>query len=961
MAKPHALSSAKLILLAVQLARKSDILAFVSLVSQYPRTIKKEILFRILLSYLPETIEPSKYTPLLQNLVNIPNTSKNDAYTDTSILDEMSEDDVVNKVRKLQLIPLFWPHTPFTSSADPLLQFLIHRSLQIDQNTGLTHMIPALVTPFFQTFPNLRRWMISILLPLLRLNYDYYPDKSKLLNIPKFEQLSNRAIVSFLLSNTGGVHQPESDVIISRDLKGLVGPWLYGSLKWKRPKITCSSFYNIESIDSLCEPPSALEKYEPWEEVYSWIASQADISWESTIQAIEGWDGPGDFNLGGFEDEISIDKEDQMHLSRRYAQLAIAVAFSISDCSKGSLIGVQRLLIRVIYLTGLGQIPSIDSACTLLAPVSDLQDFPISLKNLKAIMENENHLTLPSESSIKFLHALLTSASLLERVGCQISVKRAAEIYLQKNGQLQSVLFHEFMDQTCKRSKDDDQYWIRKRNEIHWLRSWGINDIDEFHEFSSPKNGIGIFGQLPREMIEAEFLKLLLSNGRELIFYISTSSDTLKTGYSLARSIYEVSPERPLSRSILEDVVIKVAIDQYDSATNANRSRGGLKRCDNILEAFSSTLAQSPENQKLLQLLQLTSEIEPYRLVLKKGEPFKPIDLRTHGDPLYILGKILEQNPKSYTKILDFIEMAKLAIGAGLIKLGSNEISSFVSSDEVQENFKSIEKRIAAMCIDIALLEDDFETAYSYATTRLGWTFGSVKASTDERLRILSTISTTSQCRAGLDEWSWRASLQVGKYRRNFETKQQAYASPKYCNQAITQIEKCMECISQALMLAPTSALPEILNFYRQSEERLESLLLQAEQQESGNLSADVEISLSKNQKAHLKHSKGSRINEISEEPMTLFDLSRAGMIRAQSGLSTLSMLKNGPKDNNSQVSGEPLNTDDYLSGTMSEPETVQARVRRRDQLKNAAVGGLASGVGWLIGAPSPILSNDTD
>ncbi|SZF01455.1 unnamed protein product [Blumeria hordei] len=942
MAKPLVLSRAQLLLLAVELARKSQILAFASLISQYPRTIKKELLFRILLSYLPETIEPSKYTPLLQNLIYTPDTSKNDAHTDTSILDEMSEDDAVNNVRKLQLIPLFWPHTPIASSADPLLQFLIHRSLQIDQNTGLTYMIPTLVTPFFQTFPNLRRWMISIVLPLLRLNYDYYPNKSKLINISKFEQLSNKAIVSFLLSNTGGVHQPESNVIISRDLKGLIGPWLYGSLKWKRPKITCSSFYNIQSIDSLCEPPSTHEKYEPWEEVYSWIASQVDSSWETAIEAIEGWDGPGDFNLGGFENEISIDKEDQMHLSRRYAQLAIAVAFSISDCSKGALNGVQRLLIRVIYLTGLGQIPSIDSACTLLAPVSDLQDFPISLKNLKAIMEYENHLTLPSENSIKFLHALLISASLLERVGCSISVKRAAEIYLQKNGQLQSVLFHEFMDQTCKRSKDDDKYWIRKRNEIQWLRNWGINDINEF---SSPKSGLGIFGQLPREVIEAEFLKILLSNGR----------------YSLARSIYEISPERPLSRSILEDVVIKVAIDQYDSATNANRSRGGLKRCDNILEAFSSTLAQSPENQRLLQLLQLTSEIEPYRLVLKKGEPFKPIDLRTHGDPLYILGKILEQNPKSYTKILDFIEMAKLAIGAGLIKLGSNEISSFVSSDEVQEDFKSIEKRIAAMCINIALLEDDFETAYSYATTRLGWTFGSVKASTDERLQILSTKSTTSQCRAGLDEWSWRASLEVGKYRRNFETKQQAYASPKYCNQAIMQIEKCMECITQALMLAPTSALPEILNFYRQYEERLESLLIQVEQQESGNLAAEAENTPSKNQQAHIKYSRGSRINEISEEPMTLFDLSRAGMIRAQSGLSALSMLKSGSKDNYSQVSGEPLNTDDYLSGTMSEPETVQARVRRRDQLKNAAVGGLASGVGWLIGAPSPMLSNDTD
>jgi hypothetical protein len=33
-------------------------------------------------------------------------------------------------------------------------------------------------------------------------------------------------------------------------------------------------------------------------------------------------------------------------------------------------------------------------------------------------------------------------------------------------------------------------------------------------------------------------------------------------------------------------------------------------------------------------------------------------------------------------------------------------------------------------------------------------------------------------------------------------------------------------------------------------------------------------------------------------------------------------------------------------------PDGSQKPTRKRDQLKNAAVGGLATGVGWLLGAP---------
>ena len=67
--------------------------------------------------------------------------------------------------------------------------------------------------------------------------------------------------------------------------------------------------------------------------------------------------------------------------------------------------------------------------------------------------------------------------------------------------------------------------------------------------------------------------------------------------------------------------------------------------------------------------------------------------------------------------------------------------------------------------------------------------------------------------------------------------------------------------------------------------------------------------------------------SHAEEAPMSLFDLSRGAISRAQSGLGSLSRAP-------TTVSGAP-------------------RERKRDQLRNAAVGTMAAGVGWLIGAPA--------
>ena len=57
--------------------------------------------------------------------------------------------------------------------------------------------------------------------------------------------------------------------------------------------------------------------------------------------------------------------------------------------------------------------------------------------------------------------------------------------------------------------------------------------------------------------------------------------------------------------------------------------------------------------------MQVTHAIGDYRLVFKQGEPFKPVTLRVHGDPISIIGKILDQNQRSYTKVNHFISIGE--------------------------------------------------------------------------------------------------------------------------------------------------------------------------------------------------------------------------------------------------------------------------------------------------------------
>ncbi|XP_044721945.1 secretory pathway protein sec39 domain-containing protein [Hirsutella rhossiliensis] len=401
---------------------------------------------------------------------------------------------------------------------------------------------------------------------------------------------------------------------------------------------------------------------------------------------------------------------------------------------------------------------------------------------------------------------------------------------------------------------------------------------------------------VPREHIESEFLKALL----------------VKSHYTLARRLFEDGAERPLAADVIQEVVFNSALNAFDNASNPNRARGGLKQCDEIIHAFPRTVSDAlPGTKRIRALLKATHALSDYRLVLKQGEPFGPVVLRVHSDPISIIDKVLQQNPKAYTRLQEFVEMGINMVRAGLPSRDRSYQTLASSTGDRDTRFFVTERRIVAMCVEAALREDDFETAYSYVVSRLG---------------TLGPDEAKSLC----DRWSWQAALGAGQYLRTDRSQQPTHLGTASGNPEIRHLEQRMECLATALRIAPTCQLQDILKSFRRCEEQLDSAI----KEEAANEAAwDARADL-----ADIPGTFDAPVpGKADEAPMSLFDLSRATAKIAQKNLTGLSSLQGA-------VTGGPP-----ASVEPTEPENCRAR--RRDQLREAATGTLVSSVGWLIGA----------
>jgi len=513
------LSPAKVILLAVQASVRADIATLRTMIAAYPKTLHP-IILRILLTFLPESLDSSDYVPFLLDYDSGKISRKENASIDTSEFEGISNVEATKRVRKLHLLPLRMEHHHLDAPEDPMVLFVIHRAYRVDEETGLISQLPQLIVPFLERSEYLRDWMLGTILPLLRLNYEYHPTEGSTQSIKWFEGLDVTDAVEFLLSRT---IQPElgdetNKLTIVRDLRGLAGPWLYGSNKWKRWKLSLSTM-EAQAVEPLDETGAVKDsRYDDWDAVFAWIIRQASASRTVIYEAIEQWYGSGDVDLGVYADpESQLPEEDRRQIDRHYGRCALTAAFLNPEATLPALSDSHRILKIVIARLGVEAIPSLQAAATLLSPVADFTEDDKSRRDsmleLISFLKNEEYnFSGPTQASIDLLQALLTSSYLFLGSGSPSTVENTANLLVAGWDGYQYDVVQKYLKHTASTAGGDDKVWIRSRNELLWLHDWGLGLSVEG---APAQKGRGVLGLLDRDFLQKTILTALLSNTRK--------------------------------------------------------------------------------------------------------------------------------------------------------------------------------------------------------------------------------------------------------------------------------------------------------------------------------------------------------------------------------------------------------------------------------------------------------------
>lgn len=529
MAPLEGLSDAHAILLATHLCAESGVGFLPALQARYPHCFPLERLLRIILTFLPESTEPSRYVPVLQELSAGSPSAPLDREIPITAVKDLSESAARKRVRKLYLRPLKRDdEEEELGSSDPLTQFLIHRAHLIDSETALQPLILGLIFPFYEQYPVTRTWLISSLLPALRINYEFYPNRDETLSLETLELMDDQTAINVLLSLAGS---EKSNMDLVNNLRGLVGPWLYGSKRSKRRRLNETARQNsISYIQGA--PKNEATELSGWEYVNEWLLSRSLVDHDSIVRAFVNWNGPEDIDMGGYEKtgaQLSSDKRKELLV--RYGQSGLAVVYAHADSSKAALEGSCQVVARVASLLDLGECSYLDSSVSAL-PSVDYDAGLISSTSRASLLQNSllapnNPLTQPSPSSISFLSALLLSLRILTGLGHLVPCRLAASICLHSSEEMQTVELRNVVASIVKQPRSKHE-WQDVRKQLLWLRDWQAEHSD--NGWDEPSTHHGLFWRISRDTIESELLKALLgARGRSCSSIVGLSdTDPLK-------------------------------------------------------------------------------------------------------------------------------------------------------------------------------------------------------------------------------------------------------------------------------------------------------------------------------------------------------------------------------------------------------------------------------------------------
>ncbi|KAF2139568.1 uncharacterized protein K452DRAFT_254038 [Aplosporella prunicola CBS 121167] len=950
----ESLSAAHCVLLATRYAAESNIDALRSLTLERPDAFDPKLILRIILSFLPESTEPSIYATYAQEVATrLYLEQRAKVPVDPTPVKDLSNAQADKRVRKLELLPLAHSSCPEKDAdLDILTLFLIHRAYRIDAETGLLALIPPLVDPFLDEHEYLRTWFVSTVLPLLRLDFEYYPQCGATTSLEKFGNIHGAKGVELLLekakSSQNSVSQEESDSgesALARDMKGVVGPWMYGYGQRKRRNYHDSRRSSADALthDQNSKPGDLKDRHD-WEYVLSWMVHSASDHFDLISNAIEHWDGPNDVDLGGYANVNKVYGEElQDHLRLRYCQAAFGSVYAVNEHTRATIEAAHGVLVRLAQIMDFDPPPDLASSLDMLPKIEDhanlLEDSDTAVLQPDVLMKENNALTIPKLETFALLQIFVYSAYLLADLGYPISLNGVAKFrfHAEESDQLKVAqkILHGIANGP---QKNDKNKWEATRDKLLWLWHWGMDAADEHALFGS-----GIFGKIDRQVFEREIINAFLTSFQ----------------FQLIQEVYlPKSGQRDhLDAEDVEEVVHKHVMEHYDNATNGNVTRGRMQKAMDIMTEFQPYFSHSPEFLRTEALLAATHSLSFYSLTLQHGVPFKPVNIRISDDPIGLIGKVLDQNLRSYTKLDDLINIAQNLVSARILERCGPVFDQ--SDADQEEQMKMAQRRVIGMAVEAALAEDDFETAYSFVINRLNPSFDSVipKEESERLGKGGPATATTLIQRKKADDVSWRAAYLAGRHRSPNTSLTSSYnAANVQGSPALRRLDQRMELLSQALLLAPPSALPEVLTAWRRCEEEMTALLAQeTEAEERFNDQADRRVpGAFSNQAITIQPRREVGRGAAEEAPMGLFDVARGA---AAAFSRTAFPLRGSSGENESaRVSQEHTRT---FSMAGSETGSVGAagsgedgdRVRKRDMVANAVTGGLASGIGWVLGA----------
>lgn len=912
------------ILAAVRHASNADIPGLRQLLG-WPDAPKLELTLRILLTFLPEGTEPGLYVDYLRNLSDAQ--SNPEGYITPSFpehpVQDLTEDEARIRVRRLRLTPLLDPKAHYDQETDPLTLFLLHQAHKIDVETGSLDLVCQLLEPFFNHSEVLRTWMMSNLLPLLRLDYEYYPHSGTSRSLEDFERLDGSIAVQSLLSKAAQRNDQRDTREVGRDLRGLVGPWMYGETTRKRRKLSHGrrrqSLITVVRATEDELPAEEEKRSSDWSHVNEWLLNLGLRDFPRAVDAMTQWDGPCDVDYGDWGAGIQPADEDELRVqTRRYSQAGLAALYATNDSSLETIIGSHRVLLQIARLVKLDEPPDLKrSDAPIASGISWEYLDSLSPAHLlhNALLRSQNPLTSPTVPAVSLFNLVLASCYKLLNLGNIKTSRSVAELALfgteaDQVAELKKTLY------TLKAEKMDEKLWASIRRQMLWLRNWE-------HQLNEQEEPRGVFSKIAKIDLEVELLRAILEGGC----------------YSLAEDIYCKQTNLPISKDTVESTVLNAALSAYDAASNGNRNRGGVRKASEIISTFRNYFPTSIPFTQTTALLSATHAMSFYSLTLQHGVPFQPVNIRAHKDPMSLIGKILGQNPRSYAHLDNLQEIGQNLVTAGLTDNVQDLSAASDAPRNPQQQALIARRRITRMAIEAALEEDDFDTAYSYVVNRLA--ADQPRSNTLDSLRDSATVQ---------DDISWRAAYTAGRY-----------PTSNAGNSTLRRLEQRMELLSQALLLAPPTALSEVLTVWQKCEQQVTTQIAKETEEEQkwdekgdrkvpGGFAADASPIAQKVRDP-------IRSALVEEAPMGLFDMARGAAATLSKSAFPLSRSQNTASYPAKGSHDRPLSG---ISAGSSDEGSVggaggSGRVRKRDMVSSMVTGGLASGIGWVIGESKEI------